>query len=289
MTHIPVLKNEVIYYLEPKPNENFIDCTLGDAGHAKAILEKTAPNGKVLGIDWDKENIARLKKIEKLIAINDSFADLNRIIEKEKFHNVSGILLDLGFSSRHIEESGRGFSFLKNEPLDMRYNLENPKTAEKIVNFWAEADLEKIFREYGEEQFSRQITKEIVRARGKIQIKSTLQLLGIIKRGVPAWYQRGKIHFATKTFQALRIAVNGELDNLEKVLPQAVEVLNPGGKLAVISFHSLEDRIVKIFFKDLAKEGLINIKTKKPVQPQREEIINNPRARSAKLRVAQRI
>ncbi|MFH1036509.1 MAG: 16S rRNA (cytosine(1402)-N(4))-methyltransferase RsmH [Patescibacteria group bacterium] len=293
MTHIPVLQKEVIEYLDPKPNENFIDCTVGGGGHASAILERTGPKGKLLGIDWDAGQIKNLKPKfknfgKRTVLINDNYANLKKIVSGQKFGKASGILLDLGFSSWHMEESERGFSFSKREPLDMRYDLQNPLTAEKIINYWSEADLEKIFREYGEEQFSKQIAKSVIDARRVITIENTLQLVEIIKKAVPAGYQHGKIHFATKTFQALRIAVNGELDNLEKVLPQILEILKTKGRIVIISFHSLEDRIVKNFYNNQAKEGLLEILTKKPVQPGNEEITINPRARSAKLRAAQK-
>jgi 16S rRNA (cytosine1402-N4)-methyltransferase len=291
--HIPVLRKEIIEYLDPKPNENFIDCTVGNGGHAAEILEKTAPEGKLLGIDMDGSQIKNLEskiKIYKnrLILVNDNYANLEEVA-KGRIKKVSGILLDLGFSSWHVDESKRGFSFLKNEPLDMRYSENSQLTAEKILDYWSESDIEKILREYGEEQFSKQIAEGIIEARKVIRIKKTFQLTEIVRKSVPGWYAGKKIHFATKTFQALRMAVNGELVNLEKVLPPAVEILKEGGRLAIISFHSLEDRIVKNFFRDKEKEGLLKILTKKPVQPAKEEIIFNNRSRSAKLRVAEKI
>jgi 16S rRNA (cytosine1402-N4)-methyltransferase len=295
MSHIPVLQKETIEYLNPQKNENFIDCTADGGGHATAILEKTGPNGKLLAIDLDEEMVLNLKKKSqselyknRMLAVKGNFADLERIIQENKFKKVSGILLDLGFSSYHVDESGRGFSFLKNEPLDMRYDQKAQLTAEKIVNYWSETDIERILREYGEENFSRQIASQIIEARKIIEIKSTFQLLGVIKKSLPALYQNGKTNFATKTFQALRIAVNGELDNLEKVLPQAIGSLEKGGRLAVISFHSLEDRIVKNFLKMESKDGLLHLLTKKPVTASREEVNFNPRSRSAKLRAAEK-
>jgi 16S rRNA (cytosine1402-N4)-methyltransferase len=291
MEHISVLKEEAIKYLNPKPNENFVDCTVNGGGHSMRILELNGSKGKLLGIDWDQEAIKKARiKTEKfknrVILENDNFLNLKEIVKKNKFNNISGILLDLGFSSFHTDESERGFTFQKNEPLDMRYCLENPMTAEKAVNYKSEADLERIFREYGQEKFSKQIAKAIIDARVIIEIKTTGQLVEIIKRVVPGWYLRGKIHFATKTFQALRIEVNDELNNIEKVLPQALEVLEPGGRLVAISFHSLEDKIIKNFYKSQAKEGLLDITTKKPIGPGKEEITINPRSRSAKLRAA---
>ncbi|OGZ23291.1 MAG: 16S rRNA (cytosine(1402)-N(4))-methyltransferase [Candidatus Nealsonbacteria bacterium RIFCSPLOWO2_01_FULL_41_9] len=283
--HIPVLQKEVIEYLTPGPNENFIDCTIGEGGHASAILEKIKPDGKVLGIDLN----IRFKGDKRLILAEDNFTNLKEIVEKIKFGKADGILMDLGFSSWHLEESGRGFSFQKQEPLDMRYNLENQLTAEKILNFWSAPEIERILKEYGEEKFAKEIAREIINSRQIRPIQNTFQLVAIIRRVVPAGYQRQKIHPATRTFQALRIAVNDELNNLQAVLPEALDILKKGGRIAVISFHSLEDRIIKNFLRDEAKENLISILTKKPVTATFQEIKINPRARSAKLRAAQKI
>ena len=291
MVHIPVLQKEVIKYLEPKPNENLIDCTIGEAGHTLAILEKNGPRGKVLGIDQDPEMIknieCRISNIEykkRLILVCDNFANLEEIVKKENFKLVKGILFDLGMSSWHLEKSGRGFSFLKREPLDMRYNPESPLTAEKIVNYWSAPEIEKILREYGQESFAREIAKNIIEFRKIKPIKTTSLLVELVKKAVPKRFHHKKLHPATKTFQALRIAVNDELNNLEKGLSQALETLESGGRLAVISFHSLEDRIVKNFL----QEKKVEILTKKPIAPSLEEIKINPRSRSAKLRVGQK-
>ncbi len=267
MAHIPVLQKEVLEYLDPKPNENFIDATIGLGGHTRAILEKNKPNGKVLGIELDSALYKKLKEtqIDRLILKNDSYANLKQIVEEHNFRPVQGILFDLGMSSWHLEESGRGFSFQRNEPLDMRFNPEiNPLTAQEIVNHWPEKEIEKILKEYGEERFTRRIARKIIETRKREPIKTTLQLVEIL----------GGRHFARRTFQALRIAVNDELENLKKALPQALEVLEREGKIVVISFHSLEDRIVKNFLKG------------KVIRPTIEEIQKNPRARSAKLRIA---
>ena len=305
--HIPVLEEEVLKYLAPKPIENFIDCTIGQGGHASAILERNGPKGMVLGIDRDKDVIENTKKRKRLILACDNFANLREIVKREKFNKVQGILFDLGMSSWHLEESGRGFTFQKREPLDMRYDRENPLTAQKIVNFYSKIELEKILKEYGEEQFFEKIAEAIIAERRMGPIETTYQLAEIIKKAVPGWYCRQKLHFATKTFQALRIAVNNELDGVSRALPQSLEVLERGGRLAVISFHSLEDRIVKNFLKESAreneegrqaKEGLpaeenggasgsiIKILTKKPITPSDEEVRKNPRSRSARLRAA---
>jgi len=268
--HIPVLKKEVIEYLNPKPNENFIDATLGFGGHTRAILEKIKPNGKVLGIEVDPEKKVEMERLE---LVHDSYSNLERIV-KEKY---DGILFDLGFSSYEIEKSGKGFSFQKNEFLDMRYSGEG-LTAYEIVNSFSEKEIEKILREYGEERKSRKIAKAILRERKKGKIKTTFQLAEIIKKEVKG----GRIHPATRTFQALRIKVNDELNNLKKGLEQSLKVLKKGGKIVVISYHSLEDRIVKRFF----KENNLNILTKKPIRPSLTEIRENPKSRSAKLRAA---
>jgi 16S rRNA (cytosine1402-N4)-methyltransferase len=309
--HVPVLLNEVIKYLDPRPNQNFIDCTLGGGGHTAEILKKTSPNGKVLGIDLDsraietaKEKISSQKlKADRLIAVQNNFKNLKEIVLQNNFQNISGILIDLGFSSMEIADPKKGFSFQIDAPLDMRYGEEGI-TAEEIVNHAREKELEKIFREYGEERFPGRIAREICEARKTRSIKTTFQLVEVIARVVPKKFQYGRIHFATKVFQGLRIAVNDELESLKKVLPEAMEILAPGGRLVVISFHSLEDRIVKQFFKkessdcvcpksvpvcQCGHEAILKILNKKPIVPSEEEATKNPRSRSAKLRVAERL
>ena len=283
--HTPVLTKEVIKFLNPQPNENFIDCTIGGGGHAKEILQRNGPKGKVLGIDWDPEMLKNIKA-KRLTLVHDNFANLKDIVEREKFNRVSGILFDLGVSLDHFEKSQRGFSFQRNEILDMRLNPQHSLDAQKILNFWSRFDIEKILKEYGEEQFAESIAKAIVEERSKIPITKTFQLVHIIKNATPSWYSKRKLHWATKTFQALRIAVNSELENLTKALPQAVSLLKKGGRIAVISFHSLEDRIVKNF---LRREPTLKIIAKKPVVPAFLEQKQNPRSRSAKLRAAIKI
>ena len=191
-------------------------------------------------------------------------------------------------SSWYLKESGRGFSFLRNEPLDMRYSSQNPLTAEKIVNYWSRSEIEKILREYGEERFAKKIAEKIIEVRKSKLIKTTFQLVEIVRKVVPSRHQPQKIHFATRTFQAIRITVNDELNNLEKVLPQTLEILKPGGRLVVISFHSLEDKIVKNFYRSRSQIES-KILTKKPIRPQKEEIKINPRSRSAKLRAVMKL
>jgi len=287
--HIPVLQKEVLEYLSPKPNENFIDATIGEGGHTLGILRKNKPKGKVLGIEIDPQMYQRLKTqmkkfLKRLILVNDSYVNLKEIVKRYRF-KANGILFDLGMSSWHIEESGRGFTFQKDERLDMRYDPKNYLTAEKIVNRYKKREIERILREYGGERFAKRIAKKICERRKIEPIKTTFQLKEIIKRAFPRKYKWGRIHYATRTFQALRIAVNNELENLRKALPQAFEILEPKGKLVVISFHSGEDKIVKEFLKEKAKEGNLQILTKKPVRPTPQEIKVNPRSRSARLRV----
>jgi 16S rRNA (cytosine1402-N4)-methyltransferase len=289
--HRPVLLKEVIEWLNVEKNKNYVDCTIGEGGHAIEILKRNGPKGKVLGIEIDPELYKKLReeKLERLILVNDSYSNLKEIVEREGFKEINGILFDLGISSWHIEKSRRGFSFLRDEPLIMRYDRRQKLTAERIVNEWPEKEIERILREYGEERFAKRISREIGRARKRKPIKTTLQLVEVIKKAVPSFYQHRKIHFATKTFQALRIAVNNELENLKVALPQAIEVLEKGGRLVLISFHSLEDRIVKNFLKEKEREGKIKILTKKPIRPSKEEVKQNPGSRSAKLRVALKI
>jgi len=307
MPHLPVLLKEVIEYLNPQPNQNFVDCTLGDGGHAKAILERTAPKGKILGIDLDPKaiKIAQIQNSKseirnRLIAVEDNFKNLKKIVSDYKFGPVHGVLLDLGFRSEQLEE--KGISFLRHEVLDMRFG---PKSGEligkEIVNTWNESELIKIFKIYGEEKNAIGIAKEIIRRRKIKPIVYSDELAEIVlqfyrekfktKKRIP-WV--GGRHPATKIFQAIRIAVNDEINNLKSVLPQAIDILEKDGRLCVISFHSLEDRIVKKFFKQMSVAcdfgaGKLKILTKKPIRPSEEEIQQNPRSRSARLRVAQKL
>jgi len=295
MIHTAVLKKEVLQYLDPKPNENFVDCTIGEGGHSEDILEKNGPNGRVLGIDLDPQQITASQWLhvqfkDRVVLINDSYTNINEIAERKGFGQVNGILLDLGMSSAQLVRAHKGFSFQIDQGLDMRYNDEsNYLTAEKIINEWPEEKIEEIIESYGEEKFAKKIAKNIVEQRKQGRIKTTFQLIEIIKDATPSAYWRGKIHYATRTFQALRIAVNDELENVKRILPKAVSMLAPEGRLVVISFHSLEDRIVKNFFADEAKNGTVKILTKKPITATREELGKNPRSRSAKLRVAIKI
>jgi len=292
MIHSAVLKKEVLQYLDPKQNENFVDCTIGEGGHSEDILAKNGPNGKVLGIDLDPQQIVASQWLyaqyrDRIILANDSYTNLKEIAERKAFAPISGILLDLGMSSAQLEGTQKGFSFKIDQGLDMRYNDETGYlSAEKIINEWPEEKIKEILENYGEEKFAKKIAKNIVEQRKQGRIKTTFELIEIIKEATPSAYWRGKIHYATRTFQALRIAVNDELENIKRVLPQAISILAPGGRLTVISFHSLEDRIIKNFLASEAKKGTIKILTKKPITASREELRQNPRSRSAKLRAA---
>ncbi|OHA52322.1 MAG: 16S rRNA (cytosine(1402)-N(4))-methyltransferase [Candidatus Terrybacteria bacterium RIFCSPLOWO2_01_FULL_48_14] len=298
MIHKPVLLNEVLEVLNPQPGQLFIDGTANGGGHTLAILERIKPNGKILAIDKDRDLVDRLQAISYKLQANEivpvcgSYGDIKKIADDHGFYQVSGILLDLGYSSHHLERSGRGFSFQKDEPLIMRYETESDLgtglTARDAVNQFSERDLADIFYRYGEERFSRRIAKSIYLARKKKKIETTKELADIVAFAYPKRFFY-KIHPATKVFQALRVFVNNELGELENALPQALETLAPGGKIAVISFHSLEDRIVKNFFKAEKEKGIINIITKKPLISGDDEIRDNPRARSAKMRVAEKI
>lgn len=287
--HIPVLLTETLAYLNPQSGQVFIDCTLGAAGHFREIANMIAPTGKILGIDVDRKAIetALEKNIYNAVIVQGNFKDLKNIAKKNGFSQVDGILMDLGFSSIELEEGGIGLSFQKDEPLDMRMDEYLEITAADIVNNSSQEELAEIFSKYGEEKYSKRIARAIVELRRENKLKSTFQLAEIIKQAAPARSRFGRIHPATRVFQALRIAVNNELENLKKALPQAFELLKPGGRLAAISFHSGEDRIVKNFFRD--NKNNFNILTKKPIVPSQEEIAENPRSRSGKMRAAEKI
>lgn len=303
MRHVPVLLHETIDALHLLPNMKVIDCTLGDAGHSDAILQQISPQGKLLGIDTDPEAVLRAKQFlypyeERVVFARDNFANLQNIATQQGFSGCDAILMDLGWSTPQFEQRGRGLSFQRDEPLDMRYSgsLEADKRlARDIVNNETEEQLEYIFRTYGEENLSPEIAAAIVQKREEKAVETTGELVEVIleayrtklnsKKEIP-WI--GGLHPATKVFQALRIAVNKELEVLEQALPQAVEVLKSGGRLAVITFHSLEDRIVKHYFKSQENKTL-KILSRKPITCNEEEYKNNAPSRSAKLRVIQKI
>jgi 16S rRNA (cytosine1402-N4)-methyltransferase len=287
MTHRPVLLKEVIEYLQPKKGDFLVDGTVGGGGHMKVILECIGKNGKLLGIDWDKENIEKLKKefqnYHNLILVHGNYADLPEILEEYNLGKIDGLFLDLGFLSDQLER-GRGLSFLKDEILDMRYDVKEGMMAVDVINTFSERDLADIFWLYGEEKYSRKIAAAIVAARKQGRIERSSSLIEIIKSVVPRNYERGRLHPATRVFQALRIFVNQELENLETCLDNVQKIINYKGRLVIISFHSLEDRLVKEYFRNFQKNGQAQILTKKVVRASREELLANPRSRSAKLR-----
>lgn len=279
--HIPVLVDEVLRFLGPKSNENFIDCTAGGGGHTKKILEKIKPEGKVLAFEWDKDLYTRLKeeKNERLLLVNESYTRLEEIVEEKKFFAVSGILFDLGFSSFHVDESKRGFSFMRDERLDMRYSKDSLLTAKDIVNKQKEKDLLYILKNYGEEEYAEDIARAIVIGRKEKEIVSTKDMVNIIEKVVPEEYKKKKINCATKTFQAIRIAVNAEILGIQSALLQALNVLDTEGRIVIICFHGGEEKVVKEF----ARKNNVEVVTQNPVRPTEEEINKNIRSRSAKL------
>ena len=315
--HIPVMLEEVLKYLQPRAGGQYVDGTIGGGGHTEAILEQSAPGGRVLGIDSDAQALARVEKRlasvvrdGRLVLVHGNFAELARIVNEAGFaSSVDGVLLDLGFSSNQMEDPQRGFSFSVDGPLDMRLDQSQELSAAELVNNASEQELADIFWRYGEETRSRQVAWRIVRERSRGPITQTAQLARIVSAGVP--YKPGIIHPATRVFQALRIAVNAELERLEAALPQIVDVLSAGqtgdaegsgGRMVIISFHSLEDRLVKGYMRREAMDcicppGLpvcvcnhkarLRLLTPKPVTPAKHEVQINPRARSAKLRAAE--
>jgi len=289
--HKPVLLNEIIEYLDPSPGDRIVDCTLGGGGHAGAVLKRIKPGGILIGIDRDSEALEaaslKLKEYkENMRLAHNNFSGIRKILEGFNVGEIDGIIYDLGLSSLQLEEGQRGFSIKLDGPLDMRMDRREEIDAGYLVNRLKEADLKDILKEYGEERFSGRIARAIVENR---PIETTGQLAEIIKKAVPLKTRYGRIHPATRSFQALRIVVNKELESIRRALDEAPGLLRKGARICVISFHSLEDRIVKRRFKELAKAGALKILTKRPIVPREEEVIDNARSRSAKLRVAEKI
>lgn len=287
--HVPVLLDEATDLLLGNSGRVYVDCTVGAGGHAKRILEKN-PDAYVVGIDLDEEALDlaenNLKDYEGRFSLyRANFSQIDEVLEEEGLEKVDGFLFDLGVSMMQIK-SERGFSFQIDAPLDMRMNRDQKLTAYRVVNEYSERDLERIFREYGEEKFSKKIARAIVTRRKKKPIETTSELAQIVWECYPPKLRYGRIHPATRVFQAIRIEVNRELDNLKEALEKTPDLLNPKGRLVVISFHSLEDRIVKNFLKE--REDIFKVLTKKPLRPPEEEIEKNPPSRSAKLRAAER-
>lgn len=287
MPHIPVLLETILENLDPKAGEFIIDGTVNGGGHAEKLVERIGSSGKFLGVDLDEDMLATTRK--KLFGKNiflrqGNYVDLPEILKKDNFGKADALLLDLGFSSNQLE-SGRGFAFsgVDNEPILMTYD-KNAEPLTKILQKLKAADLERIIREYGGERMAGRIAKAI--KNNLSRIKGSHDLAETISRALPRGYERGRIHPATRTFQALRIYVNKEFENLQTLLSSLPEILRPGGTVAIISFHSLEDKIVKDFFRQGKKDGWLEVMTKKPLVATRAESAKNPRSRSAKLRIA---
>lgn len=297
MPHIPVLLHEVLEGLKIQPDDVVLDGTINGGGHSIEILSLLGKKGALIGMDRDEEALARAKTVLKdsparVILINDNFQNLDRALADNGFEYADKILFDLGLSSDQLEHSGRGFSFQKDEPLLMTF-MANPGigdlTAQQVVNEWEEESIASILHGFGEEKFAKRIAANIVHRRKENPITTSRELAEIVRRNVPRWYAHKKTHPATKTFQAIRMAVNSELRSIEEGLARGVQCLRSGGVMAVITFHSIEDRTVKNFFKQQAERGACVIITKKPIAPRREEIQSNKRSRSAKLRILKKL
>lgn len=289
--HESVLLDEVLTWLQPGREGIYVDGTLGLGGHAEAILERTAPAGRLIGFEWDRDAVGhateRLARFcDRVQIVQASYADLVPELARLGVQAIDGLIVDLGASSLQFDRADRGFSFRAESALDMRMDQRNPRTAATLVAYLSEEQLADIFYYYGEERQARRIARFLVQARQETPITTTTQLASIVAEAVPRKYHPHKVHVATKVFQALRIAVNAELDNVTSLLANAPTVLRPGGRFCVITFHSLEDRIVKQAF---SRNPAYKVLTKHPVEPSDTEIVRNPRSRSAKLRVAARI
>ncbi len=305
-SHVPVLVKEVVEGLSTLRQGTFVDCTLGLGGHARSLLEKLGSSSRLIGIDADAEALEKARHAladweERVILIRDNFRNLGKILHGLGVEEVDGILFDLGMSSAQVDSPLRGFSFNREGPLDMRFDGRQSLTAAEIVNRYAEKEIMRIIREFGEERFPGRIASAIVRRRRESPISSTGELAELIERVLGR--RRGGIHPATRTFQALRIAVNQELESLREALPQSIMALKPGGRLLVISYQSLDDRVVKQTFREFEKGCIcppsvpecrcgrvseVEILTRKPIRPSMEEVQRNPRSRSAKMRICQR-
>lgn len=304
--HIPVLLNEVIEGLSIKNNGIYLDLTLGRAGHSSEILKRLSDNGLLIGVDQDKDAIkesqGRLEKIApNFKIIKSNFANVDQVLDELGINKVDGVLMDLGVSSPQFDESDRGFSYRYDAPLDMRMDQDQKLTAKEVVNTYSEAELRSIFYEYGEDKYSASIARNIVKYRQNKEIETTFELVDIIKRSKPTKELKKVGHPAKQIFQALRIEVNNELNVLKEALSKVVKYLNSNGRLAVITFHSLEDKIVKKYFKDLAvvegnrdnfpikvEEKDYILITRKGIRPSQEELERNPRSASATLRIIEK-
>ena len=296
--HVPVLLDEVLEQLAPRPGGRYIDGTVNGGGHTRAILAASAPDGRVLGIDRDPDLIDALRtgfagslEAARVTLVPSSFVRLTELAAEHGFAPADGMLLDLGLSSHHLDLSGRGFSFARDEPLDMRFDPNDPssESAAEVLASRDADELAELLRTYGEERFASRIARTLVARRREAPVETTRQLLAVVEQSLPAGARWRAGRDAARVFQALRIAANAELDAVTAVLPQARDVRAPGGRLVVISFHSLEDRLVKHFLKDQQRAGALRVLTKKPIMASEAEMAANPRAGSAKLRAAERL
>ena len=306
--HVSVLLNECLEGLNIKENGIYVDGTLGGAGHSSEILKRLSKEGRLIGIDQDTDALKaakeRLKDYSNVTFVHSNFSNIENVLNNLNIDGVDGILMDLGVSSYQLDEGERGFSYMKDAPLDMRMNRENDFSAYNVVNEYSEEDLYRIIRDYGEEKFAKRIASFIVENRQEKNIETTLELVEIIKNAIPAKARREGPHPAKRTFQAIRIEVNSELSILNKTIEDGVEKLNKGGRMAIITFHSLEDRIGKNKFRDLAvscrcpkefpvcvcgEKAKVKIISRKAIEPTKEEVEINPRSRSAKLRVIEKL
>lgn len=295
-SHEPVLVDEIVFWLRCKPGGVYVDCTLGYAGLATRILHRTAPDGILIGIDRDEHALhasrARLEAVMPRVYLrHGNFSEIKTVVAESGFQHVDGVIFDLGVSSPQLDRPERGFSFRDDGPLDMRMDQREGRTAADLVRDVPERELADLIYQLGEERYSRRIARAIAETRMQGVIGTTRELAAVVERAVPASYRHGRIHCATRTFQALRIAVNRELDVLEPALRDAADIVAPGGRVCAVSFHSLEDRIVKHTFRALATGPAASVKvlTKKPVIASESERDHNPRSRSAKLRVVERM
>jgi 16S rRNA (cytosine1402-N4)-methyltransferase len=296
ITHTPVMLEEVLAYLDLLPGDTIVDATFGFGGHSKMILDGIGESGSLIAIDRDQESLALARQslgdLSKRVRFaNNNFSDLDTVLKGLNIDRIDGILFDLGVSSFQLSDSQRGFSFQTDGPLDMRMDRNSYISASDLVNNLKEEELSQLLKDFGQERWHNRIARLVVQERVRHPISTTKQLSDIVISAIPPKYRRFhyRIHPATRTFQAVRIAVNRELESLEVAITKAVGILNPGARICVISFHSLEDRIVKFAFKKFASEGAIRILTPKPLTPKESETQDNPRSRSAKFRVAEKI
>jgi len=289
-----VLLKEIIEYLNPGDGDVVFDATVGGGGHAEEILKRIVPGGKLIASDRDPEAIERARQRlgafnEVATFVNEDFRNVEEILGRAGVDGIDGAVFDLGISSFQIDEGRKGFSFLREGPLDMRFDPRQALSAKDVVNKFGAEELSDIISKYGEERYAKLLARAICSARKQKKIGTTTELVDIIKKAVGRKYARQRIHPAARTFQAIRIYVNDEINALEKTIKKTITYLRPEGRICVISFHSLEDRIVKNVFRDLARSGEVKLITKRPISPTWEEVKDNPRSRSAKLRVAEKL